>query len=526
MLDKIPSFLLKLVVAVASVWPWLADKINAIAINSTVNVCRHRPHPWSTVHDYTSWTSLTDQRWSARHLQAKRLSGLPKADAVTDDIVTLFKRPTGVQRLSTKSTCLFPSFAQYLTDGFIRTRMPNKSAGETDEIRKQNTSNNQIDLCPLYGRLSIQTDALRLKSPKPGERGRLKSQLINGEEYAPFLYQNGAPKLEFKDLDPPLGIDNVPGPLLTRLFAFGGDRANGTPQVAMMNTLFLREHNRLAGLMAAANPDWDDDRVFETARMTTIVLFIKVVVEEYINHISPFAPPFHFRAVPAVAWDASWNKPNWVTTEFSLLYRWHSLIPDTLAWSGTVYPVGETLMNNQLLLDAGLLRAFTDISAQAAGCLGALNTADALLQIELNSIMQGRICAVASYSDYREYVHLPRPQKFEDISTDPKVVNLLKAAYNNQIDNVEFYIGLFAEEAVKNSPLPPLILKMVAVDAFSQALTNPLLSKSVFNCNTFSPLGWAVIANTGSLRDILDRNTPEGVGKARIGMTLPNWRPS
>jgi len=478
------------------------------------------------VHDYTSWTSLSDQHWSARHLPAKQLSGLPKADEVTDDIVMLFKRPSGIQRLSSKSTCLFPSFAQYLTDGFIRTRMPNISAGESNDLRKQNTSNHQIDLCPLYGRLHLHTDALRLKSPNPGERGRLKSQLIKGEEYAPFLYQNGAVKAEFKDLDVPLGIDSVPDPLRARLFAFGGDRANGTPHVAMMNTLFLREHNRLAGKMEAANPDWDDDRVFETARNTTIVLFIKIVVEEYINHISPLTPPFHFRAVPAVAWDAPWNKPNWVTTEFSLLYRWHSLIPDTIAWSGTVLPVAQTFMNNQLLLDAGLLRGFSDISAQPAGCLGAFNTADDLLLVELKAIMQGRICAVASYSDYREYVHLPRPQKFEDISPDQRVVNLLKTAYNNMIENVEFYVGLFAEDAVRNSPLPPLILKMVAVDAFSQALTNPLLSKSVFNSKTFSPLGWEVIAKTGSLRDILDRNTPSGVGNARIGMTLPNWRPS
>ena len=527
MLDNIPGFLLRLAVAAGEIWPWLGKKLNAIAINSTVNVCRHRPHPWSTVSDYTSWTALSDQHWSARHLPAKQLSGLPKADNVTDPVVTLFKRPSGTQRLSSKSTCLFPSFAQYLTDGIIRTRMPNTSAGETDDIRKQNTSNHQIDLSPLYGHLSNQTDVLRLKSAKPGERGRLKSQFINGEEYAPFLFNNGAVKAEFALLDLPLGLDNVTDPqVLARLFAFGGDRANAAPQVAMMNTLFLREHNRLAGKMEAANPNWDDERVFQTARSTTIVLFIKIVVEEYINHISPYTPPFHFRADPAVAWDAPWNKPNWVTTEFSLLYRWHSLIPDTIKWSGKTLPVYETFMDNRFLLEAGLLRAFSDISAQPAGCLGAFNTADALLPVEMKAIMQGRICALASYSDYREYVHLPRPQEFEDISTDQRVVALLRAAYNNKLENVEFYVGLFAEDPVRNSPLLPLILRMVAVDAFSQALTNPLLSKSVFNPKTFSSLGWDVIANTGSLRDILDRNTPNGVGKARIAMTLPNWRPS
>ena len=55
----------------------------------------------------------------------------------------LFKRPAGQQRLSAKSTCLFPAFAQYLTDGFIRTD-PRDTA--------RTTSNHEIDLCPLYGR--------------------------------------------------------------------------------------------------------------------------------------------------------------------------------------------------------------------------------------------------------------------------------------------------------------------------------------------------------------------------------------
>jgi prostaglandin-endoperoxide synthase 2 len=333
MLEKIPSFILGPIVSLISRWPWLGKKINAYAINSTINVCRHRPHPWSTVHDYTSWTSLTDQHWSARHLPAVYKEGLP----APEDLKGLFARKQGTQELSKKSTCLFPSFAQYLTDGFIRTRMPNTSAGETDDpLRKQNSSNQQIDLCTLYGRTQEQTHQLRLGSETPGMRGQMKSQMTPDGEYSPFLFEADGvtEKPEFSTLDRILGLDHCPDAYRSRLFATGGDRVNAAPQVAMINTLFLREHNRLARAMESANPDWDDERVFQTARNTVIVLFLKIIVEEYINHISPL--PIRLRVDPSMAWNASWNKLNWITTEFSLLYRWHSLIPDDMAWEGYV----------------------------------------------------------------------------------------------------------------------------------------------------------------------------------------------
>lgn len=522
MIDNIPGFILRPVMALASKWKWFGRKLNKFAINSIVNVSRHRPHPWSTAHDYTSWTSLTDQRFSARHLPAKRIPNLPDIE----QLIGLFKRPDGDQILSGKSTCLFPAFAQYLTDGFIRTRMQDTSAGETVDVRKQNTSNHQIDLCPLYGRLPKQTDVLRLKSEAEGKLGRLKSQLVSEEEYAPFLYDGEQIKPEFAALDEPLGLDKIldrmpdPAELRARIFAFGGDRANASPQVAMMNTLLLREHNRLAGIIEQAHPGWDDERVFQTARNTNIVLFIKIVVDEYINHISP---SFQFRTDPSVAWKAAWNKPNWMTTEFSLLYRWHQLIPNTMVWSGQSYPLMLTLMNNRLLLDAGLLRAFADMSSQTAGRITAFNTADALLHLETDAIKQGRLCDLASYSDYREYVSLPRPKHFTDISSNPQVVDFLESAYR-KVDDVDFYVGLFAEDTVKNSPLPPLLLRLVAVDAFSQALTNPLLSEHVFNAETFSTPGWKAISETKTLRDILDRNIPAPDATARVSMTLDNWK--
>ena len=521
MIITVTGFLLGSIASVANHWPWLSKKINAIAINSTVNVCRHRPHPWSTVHDYVSWVSLTDQHWSARHLPAAYRLGLQDPEALKE----LFRREEGNQKLSTKSTCLFPAFAQYLTDGFIRTRMPNTSAGETDDpLRKQNTSNHQIDLCTLYGRTLEQNNQLRAKSEISGMKGRLKSQtIISGEEYSPFLYEADgiAQKPEFDKLDQPLGLDRCSIELRKKLFATGGDRTNSAPQVGMINTLFLREHNRLAGELEKAYPLWDDERIFQTARNTVIVLFLKIVVEEYINHISPV--PIPFRVDPSVAWNAPWNKPNWITAEFSLLYRWHSLIPDKMTWNGKSYEVQSTLMNNALLLDAGLVTAFADMSAQPAGQLGAFNTNKALLDFEVKAIKQGQLCNLDSYANYREYVSLERPRKFSDISKDAKVIEFLKANHSSPED-IDFYIGLFAEDTGNNSPLPPLLLRMVAVDAFSQALTNPLLSEHVFNPNTFSKIGWDIIQSTNSLRDILDRNSPNGVGNARINMTLSGWK--
>ncbi|MGH9268055.1 MAG: peroxidase family protein, partial [Acidimicrobiales bacterium] len=384
----------------ANRWPWLASRVNPLAINQLVKACRTRPHPWSTVHDYVSWTSLTDQTWSARHLPA-----VPAAlsSPTAEELSGLFARD-GEQVMSDKSTVLFPAFAQYLTDGFLRTRMPR--TGEPEDVRLRNTSNHQIDMCPLYGNNSAQTNVLRLNSNAAGERGRMKSQILNGEEWAPFLYEGGQEKAEFAPLDDPLGLHPHETPALAdRVFAFGGDRANASPHVAMLNILFLREHNRLAGLIEAANPGWDDERVFQTARNTVIVEFIKVVVEEYINHIS--SAVYRLKAIPKVAWTAPWNRPNWMTTEFSLLYRWHSLIPDRVTWGEKAYEIPDMLLNNQPLLTAGLANAFVQVSAQKAARLGAFNTAAALVPIERQAIEQGRRVRLAPYADYRRYMNMP-----------------------------------------------------------------------------------------------------------------------
>ena len=78
-----------------------------------------------------------------------------------------------------------------------------------------------------------------------------------------------------------------------------------------------------------------------------IVLLIKLVIEEYINHITPYF--FRLQADPTPFNNERWYRPNWMAIEFNLLYRWHGLIPTELRVGGDDEPIWETIFNPALV---------------------------------------------------------------------------------------------------------------------------------------------------------------------------------
>ena len=490
--------------------PWLAHRLNAAIVDNAVRKVPARPLRLSTMADYASWASLTDRTWFARYLPPAAQDGLPDPA----EVARLFEvRPAG-PRLSQRSTLLFPAFAQWFTDGFLM----------TDDDRRRTRTNHQIDLCQLYGLTPAMTDVLRLKDGTPGRRGRLRSVETPTGEWAPPLFDAAGVRVPgLEALPDPIHLPAALAPERKRtLFAFGGERANSNLYTASINTLFLREHNRLCGVLEQQNPAWDDDRVFEVARNINIVQLIRIVVEEYVNHISPYW--LQLLADPTVAYRAVWNRPNWIPVEFNLLYRWHSLVPEQVSWQGQAVPITECQFDNSRPLADGLETAFVSASATQAWALGLFNTAAMLRPVEMKSVEQGRSNRLASYNDYRVNARYPRVTRFEQISGDPAVVEALRRLYGH-VDRIEFFVGLFAEELQPRSAVPPLIGRMVAADAFSHALTNPLLAPAVYNADTFTQTGLDIIGATGSLADLVRRNT-KGWGDGRVSMEWPGYQSS
>ncbi|HEV2774805.1 MAG TPA: peroxidase family protein [Solirubrobacteraceae bacterium] len=517
---------------VQSIGP-LQRLLNRVAINRLIGRIEPRPNPLSTLMPYTSWASLTERTYSSRHLPAVSPDAKRPPSPAIEDVARAFLRDDFV--VCRKTTVLFTYFAQWLTDGILRTE---RDGTRVDRDGKpilrdttKNESNHDIDVAQLYGLNRKATNQLRTG------RGLLRSQTINGEEYPPYYYmldEDGehvldkhgkpTPHPDFSELPAPLLPPMAPeaeAEVKKTVFAMGTDTSN--LGFIALNVLFLREHNRIAKRLGTEYPAWDDDRVFETARNVLTVLVLKIVVEDYINHINPTY--FQFRVAPGSYGDAPWYRQNWVAIEFNLLYRWHCLVPSIFHLDGKPLAVTQLLSNTPLLTSTGLGRLLGAASAQAAGRMCLFNTDSFLVEVaETPSIGQARKAGLASYNDYRRLCRHPPVASFAEISSNPKVQHKLAELYPGGVEDVEFFVGLFAEDLGPNDVLPPLMMTMVAFDAFSQALTNPLLAPRVFNEETFSPAGMKIIKDTSRLSDVVQRNVPAQSEPYFVSMTRRGYK--
>jgi prostaglandin-endoperoxide synthase 2 len=153
-------------------------------------------------------------------------------------------------------TCFCPGLAInqrlslcWFTDSFLRTDFLD---------RRKNTSNHEIDLCQIYGLREEITHYLRLQKD-----GKLKYPIIDGDIYPPYLFNADETtsgnwvfaSKEFEKLHPRYALDfvfnNVPEKRLKRMFAVGLEHGNSSIGY-ILNTLMLREHNRICDLLKEA----------------------------------------------------------------------------------------------------------------------------------------------------------------------------------------------------------------------------------------------------------------------------------
>ena len=292
-------------------------------------------------------------------------------------------------------------------------------------------------------------------------------------------------------------------------FAVGLEHGNSTVGQTAMNALWVREHNRTAGILAEAHPGWDDERVFQTARNVSIVVLLNIVIGDYIVHIAPL--PLPLEAWPGMAERERWYRTNHIPVEFALLYRWHDLIPERLEIGDEALRDEEFRRANARLTRLGLDRTLLAAGSQRAGRIGLHNTAPFLLakegaDVKRLSLEMGRSCRLGSFNAYRRHYGLKPYASFEALTGEREDAARLRALYGD-VERLEWFVGIFAEGYGGGAMMGELLTTMVANDAFTQALTNPLLAEGIHNAATFGEEGREIVRSTRRLAQVIARNT-------------------
>jgi prostaglandin-endoperoxide synthase 2 len=458
---------------------------------------------------YISWTGLVNRRFTGRHLPPAPQSYVDRLPPLKD-VLALYARRQEAGReqfiASTSCSSLLCFFAQWFTDSFLR-------KDQMDE--RLNTSNHEIDLCEIYG---LDAETARLLRTSQG--GKLKTSW-NGRFPEHLCAANGDVKDEFKRLiymqpylqgksleDITLGTLDASDAERARrklgLYATGLERGNSTILYTAISTIFIREHNRLCDLLAVAHLDWDDDRLFETARNINIVMLLNLTINEYINQLAQ--PPVKLQLDRHFAEKQHWYRANRIAIEFNLLYRWHSFVPDRIEVGGTNLEHTDYRFNNAVLEQYGAAAVIAAASRQPAGQVGMHNNPAFLWQAEYAAHAFSRSQRVRSFVDYQEAFDWPAVKDFKELAGDNDLARELSELYKGDIRDVEFLVGLFAQKRTPPPVLPPVLNTMVAVDAFSQILTNPLLSQNVYGPDAFGEEGMKVIEETKSFDQLMMRN--------------------
>ncbi|MEM1231250.1 MAG: peroxidase family protein [Pseudomonadota bacterium] len=291
---------------------------------------------------------------------------------------------------------------------------------------------------------------------------------------SPFLATSDGDLLPF-NID---GLVNANGFITdaSTLFLAGDVRANEQLGLAVMHTLFVREHNRIAALLQADNPGRSADEVFEAARRLVIAKLQIITFEEWLpvlvgaDAIAPYE-----------GYDDSVNPS--IFNEFSVAaFRLgHSLVNEQLLRldaEGAPIDAGHVAVAQAFFTAPMLLRSRDDLDPLLRGLAsqrhqqldpGVISTlrnflfgqpGDGGLDLVSLNIQRGRDHGVPGYNAMREALGLGSVSTFSQITDDTQLAAALAASYTS-VDDVDLWTGGLAEDAVPGSQLGPVFQEIV-----------------------------------------------------------------
>ncbi|MFN8383824.1 MAG: peroxidase family protein [Anaerolineales bacterium] len=265
----------------------------------------------------------------------------------------------------------------------------------------------------------------------------------------------------------------------TELFLAGDVRANENPELISLQTLFVREHNRIAAEAEQQHPDWTDEQLYQYARSIVIAELQKITYAEFLPAI--LGP----NAIPAYQGYQANVNPD-IATEFSTAaFRLgHSMLGADIEFLDNnrnevrdAMLLRDAFFNSTVVTETNIdpiLKYLASDNAQEIDTIVVDDVRNFLFgapgqggfDLASLNIQRGRDHGIADYNTVRVAYGLPRITSFEQITSDASLQASLAATYGS-VDNIDLWIGGLAEDHLPNSSVGATFTAII-VDQFTR----------------------------------------------------------
>jgi hypothetical protein len=409
------------------------------------------------------------------------------------------------------------------TEAFTRSSFDPNTGTSTSNPRQQiNAITSYLDLSQVYGSNQTVANALRL-----GKFGLLKTSPGNMLPFNNSTYFTVSQLAALNMANDPQMVQS------TSLFATGDVRGNENLELTALQTLFVRNHNRLAAALQKLHPNWSDDQLYQEARKLNIA-------EEQIITYTQYLPDLLGRnALPAYKGYDSSVDPS-ISTEFSTVaFRFgHSLLSSNIERqgnngqdiadaniNGSSIELAQDFFDPTMLNPTGIFDTLSghtssDIGAVLKGDADGVSQADDLLAIRdvrnllfgngafggqdlmARDVQRARDDGIGSYNQVRVAYGLAPVTSFADITSNVTIQNELMAAYGT-VDNIDPFEGGLAEDHVGGSDVGPLF-QAILVDQFTRLRNG---DRFFYLNENYSTEELSLLSQGNTLAKVIEANT-------------------
>lgn len=326
--------------------------------------------------------------------------------------------------------------------------------------------------------------------------------------------------------------------------------------LSLLHNLFAREHNVICDALKARYPAWDDEELFQRARLINAALIAKIHTVEWtpgiLGHPAlDFSMHANWSGIP---WrvlrkvlgkdsEAAYgivgsptdqhSAPYALTEEFTAVYRLHPLVPDDMKVRqlDTAKTERHELVNMQgkasrpFMQAHGFVNLLYSFGIANPGAIRLHNypnflrqfTKDGqpLLDMAALDIMRDRERGVPRYNRFRELLGKKRVETFEEITSIPGAADKMRAIYKGNVDRVDLMVGLLAEDLPKGFGFSDTAFRIFILMA-SRRLKSDRFFTDDYRAEIYTEFGLNWIRNNG-MKSVLLRHVPQ-LGPALEGV--------